>query len=78
MHELSQFHVGDAAVLLQFVQNLDVDPIQFHGRLRRKRATAQNAAVLVTIDTITAGRPVHQVGYSIETQRLPILAEPPE
>jgi hypothetical protein len=40
MHKISQFHIGDAAVLLQFVKNSDVDPIQFHGRLRGTHATA--------------------------------------
>jgi hypothetical protein len=78
MHQIGQFHIGDAAVLMQIVQNFDVDPIQFHGRLRRSHAAAQNAAASTTIDTTTAGRPVHPSRHHFETQRLPISIELPE
>ncbi len=30
MHELGQFHIGNAAVLLQLVHDADINPVELH------------------------------------------------
>jgi hypothetical protein len=42
--EFGQFHIGDAAVLLQFVKDLDVDPVEFHRRAPISRAAGRRLA----------------------------------
>ena len=43
--ELRQFDIGNAPVLLQFVEDLDVDLIQFHAHSFRHRAKQQTATL---------------------------------
>ena len=30
MHQIGELHIGDAAVLLQLVQDANVDPVELH------------------------------------------------
>ncbi len=46
MHQIGQLHIGDAAILLQLVEDLDIRPVEFHHRLAASPVLVQHKMLL--------------------------------